>query len=357
MLLNRLKMKLYLLINTVSWRDIVVVLLLNTLGALLNALHYFVIDGVSFSAFYASIVEYVKVYNLLGFALMFAYLALSPGPDAKLGVLRVLSIGGLAFLISLPFSLFMFGWGSNGVHPLLGASTYLLGNLLLSAWAIFVIIYIKRRESQIKFSTLHHQIAQTTEQRDKAELELHLLQAQLEPHFFFNTLANLHNLIDLDGEKAKYLLEELTEYLRSTIPQFRQRFITLKEELDIVERFLTIQQIRFGKKLRFTIQKLDGPDALPILPMSVLTLVENAIKHGVERSSQGGVINITAIADGGLLKVTVSDDANMLRKLNYGTGLSNLKDRLHKVYGNCALFELQRKDGLTIAKLEFPQND
>ncbi|GAA0345541.1 hypothetical protein GCM10009092_07530 [Bowmanella denitrificans] len=352
--LTFLRGKLLALYNTISWRDLVVVFLLNTMGALLNALHYLIADGAGFSAFYASISEYIKVYNLLGFALMFSYLLLSPGPDARLGFFRVLSIGGLAFAISLPVSFLMFGWQGKTVHPILAASTYLLGNLLLAAWAIFVIIYIKRRESQIQFQNLRNQIAQTAQQRDKAEMELHLLQAQLEPHFFFNTLANLHNLIDIDGERAKHLLEELTRYLRSTIPQFRQRFIKLSEELEIVRRYLNIQKIRFGDKLNFRIESDDSVAACPVLPMSVLSLVENAIKHGIEKTRRGGTIQILARQQGEQLLLTVSDDANLLQQQSEGTGLSNLIARLDTAYEGRARFSIACQSPLTLATLELP---
>lgn len=356
MYLTLLKNKVLKLYNTVSWHDLVVIFLLNTLGALLNALHYLIADGAGFSAFYSGITEYIKVYNLLGFALVFSYLLLSPGPDAKLGFLRVLAIGGLAFSMSLPVSFLMFGWHDKSVHPLLAASTYLLGNLLLAAWAIFVIIYIKRREAQIQFRNLHNQIAETREQRDRAELELHLLQAQLEPHFFYNTLANLHNLIDIDTERAKRLLEELTHYLRSTIPQFRQRFIELHEELEIVQRYLNIQKIRFGERLRFVIECDDGLCSCPILPMSVLSLVENAIKHGIEKTRAGGTIQIIAKRQEQSLVLTVSDDANLFADQRQGTGLSNLVARLEKAYGKNASFAIFQHSDLTQAQLELPLN-
>jgi sensor histidine kinase YesM len=355
--LTLLRNKLSTLYASINLRDLVVVFLLNTLGALLNALHYLIADGADFSAFYASISEYVKVFNLLGFALMFSYLLLSPGPDVKLSFYRVLAIGALAFAISLPVSFLIFGWDTVAVHPLLAASTYLLGNLLLAAWAIFVIIYIKRRESQPQFQNLRNQIAKTTEQRDNAEMELHLLQAQLEPHFFFNTLANLHNLIDIDGEKAKQLLEELTSYLRSTIPQFRQRFIELHQELDIVRRYLNIQKIRYGHKLTFSIQSSELTDRCQVLPMSVLSLVENAIKHGIEKSRLGGSICITTQAEGAALVIRVTDDVGLLQQFQPGTGLSNLIARLDRAYGNQASFSISTEFHLTLAKLELPLHD
>lgn len=367
--LNSISNKFKSLYNLISLRDIVVVFLLNTLGAVLNSLHYLLVGGVSLAHFYNSIGEYIKVYNLLGFALVLSYLLLSPGPDGRLGFWRVLAIGALAFAISLPVSFLIYPWDGRIVHPLLAASSYILGKLLLSAWAVFAIIYIKRREAQLQFQHLRNQIVETTEQRDKAELELHLLQAQLEPHFFFNTLANLHNLIDIDGDKAKLLLEELTSYLRSTIPQFRQRFISLAEELDIVQRYLNIQQIRYGQKLTFSIDTDERAANKPVLPMAVLTLVENAIKHGIEKSRYGGCIDVKAQLDGGRLRISVSDNvaanaaanvsANTAEKatLQPGTGLTNLMARLDKAYGAGATFQISTTPGLTLAQLEFPLDD
>lgn len=342
------------LINILSWRDLVVVFALNTLGAALNAVHYLLVDGADYAGFFEYFSDYVKVYNLLGFSLLFSYLLLSPGPDARLSFWRVLAIGALAYVISVPVSFAFFPWVDKAVHPILASATYMLGKLLLSVWAIFVIIYIKRRESQIQFQHLRNQIEQTEHQRDRAELELHLLQAQLEPHFFFNTLANLHNLIDIDGERAKQLLEELTCYLRSTIPQFRQRFISLDEELDIVQRYLKIQQIRFSDKLHFSIQSDEASRKAMVLPMSVLSLVENAIKHGIEKSKQGGTIEITSKTQGNEILISVCDDAGLLEDAQLGTGLSNLQARLEKVYEGRARFHIRSQPDITVATLEFP---
>lgn len=348
-------LKLRVFLKVIKPRDLLVIFLLNSLGAVLNALHYTFADrGANLAFFEASILEYIKVYNLLGFALIFSYFVLSPGPDIPLSFWRLFSIGGLSFGISLPLSFVLFDWSNYQIHPLIAASSYLLGNLLLAAWAVIVVIYIKRRESTEQFQNLRNEIAKTTEQRDKAELELHLLQAQLEPHFFFNTLANLHNLIDIDRARAKHLLEELTGYLRSSIPQFRQRFITLKEELDIVERYLTIQKIRYGHKLTFTVHSAEPFAHNPVLPMSVLTLVENSIKHGIEKSRQGGFIEITTTSEDGLLKILVTDSAGLLQNANPGTGLGNLRARLAKVYQKQGALFLYKDADLTCAKLEFP---
>lgn len=352
-----LRQRLRVLYHSISLRDILVVFLLNTVSALLNALHYLIADGAGTALFLASISSYVKVFNLLGFALMFAYFLVSPGPDKALQFGRVVFIGVLAFVISLPLSFLMFDWGHKGVHPLFEASTYLAGNLLLAAWAIFVIVYIKRREARQTFRELRHEIRRTAEQRDRAEMELHLLQAQLEPHFFFNTLANLHNLIDIDRERAKHLLEELTVYLRASIPQFRQRFITLGDELEVVRRYLNIQKIRYGEKLSFAVRAPTELAGRPVLPMSLLTLVENAIKHGIEKSRHGGSIEVQVDAPvAGRLRLLVKDSGGQLGTHDSGTGLANLRARLERAYGAGAQFTLTLEDACTLATLEVPDH-
>lgn len=341
-----------------TFKDIVIVFLLNTFSAALNALHYYLTSDAPDLEVYRGVIEYIKVFNLLGFSLMFSYLLLSPGPDGKIYLGRVLLIGFLAFVISFPISLVMFDWDDDSIHPFILASTYLLGNLLLAAWAIFVVIYIKRRESIHHIDQLHYQIEKRTEERDKAELELHLLQAQLEPHFFFNTLANLHNLIDIDPQIAKKLLEELTEYLRSTIPQFRKKYITLGEEIESINRYINIQKLRYKQRLNFEANCDKDLMRTLVLPMSVLSLVENAIKHGVEKSNQDGriILNVHNI-DNDYFEICVQDSLDKLAHYTEGTGVSNLKSRLQKAYGNRAKFELYSENGYTSAKLEVPKHD
>jgi len=221
-----------------------------------------------------------------------------------------------------------------------------------------LIIYVQSRESQPKFQMLKQQIAEQSIARERVEMELHLLQAQIEPHFFYNTLANLHNLIDFDAEKAKHLLEELTEYLRSTVHQYRHKFINLSEEEDMIRRYLNIQKIRFGEQLSYQINIPKNLQHYPILPMSLLTLVENAIKHAVEKNSGQGKIEISAqINNKDSLVLSVTDNVGLLKDKSYGTGIANLIARLEVTYGNLAKFTIDCKpDENTCAQLEVPAN-
>lgn len=333
--------KLFKRISIVSGTDVLVIVMLSTSCAVLSALHQQVYQpSISLSYLLASFIEYAKVFNLIGFSLVASYLLLIPKPSQSVSFYRMAAIGVLTFLLSWALSMLIFPWDKTLLPPLWEAATYLLRILLSSVWVIFVLLYLKNRITRPQFQQLQQQIHETTQQRDQAATELHLLQAQLEPHFFFNTLANMHNLIDLDPEKAKLLLEELTCYLRASIPQFRQPFISLAEEVSIIERYLAIQQIRFGSRLQYQLDISPEAATAMVLPMSVLTLVENAVKHGIEKISSQGEIRLTAHISQQMLQINVRDSAAQPLRSQHGTGLDNLQARLQAAYGTAAHFSL-----------------
>jgi len=345
--------------SLVSFKSILVVFLINSICAFLKTIYHLTVVESSFDFFFAEFYGYFKTLNVFGFSLAFSYLILSRGPDSKMSVTRIAMIGLLAFAVSFPF-IFITGqpWNESSLHPLIQVTIYSISTLLFSAWAIMIVVYVQSKESQPKFQMLKQQIAEQSIERERVEMELHLLQAQIEPHFFYNTLANLHNLIDYDAEKAKNLLEELTEYLRSTVHQYRHKYIKLSEELDMISRYLNIQKIRFGEQLTYQVVVPDNLLHYPILPMSVLTLVENAIKHAVEKNSGRGQIIISAqIKNKELLTLSVRDNIGSLNSKSYGTGITNLNARLAVTYGNSAKFTMQCNPGEnTLAQLEVPVN-
>ncbi len=346
--------------SLISLKSILVILFINSMCAFLKTIYHLTVVENSFDFFFAEFYGYLKVMNVFGFSLAFSYLVLSLGPDNKMSITRIAMIGLASFVISFPF-IYLTGspWNESSLHPFLQVTIYSLSTLIFSAWAIMLIIYVQSRESQPKFQMLKQQVAEHSIEREKVEMEMHLLQAQIEPHFFYNTLANLHNLIDFDAEKAKTLLEELTEYLRSTVPQYRQKYIKLDDEMEMIRRYLNIQKIRFGDKLNYTVSIPQNLFNHPILPMSVLTLVENSIKHGIEKQKGSGLINITGeINNKNMLSVAVQDNAGLMTNNNYGTGISNLLARMKVTYGNQANFSLSCEPNIeTIAIIEVPSND
>lgn len=185
-------------------------------------------------------------------------------------------------------------------------------------------------------------------ERGAAEARLKLLQAQIEPHFLFNTLANLQALIAVDPKRAQQMLGHLDGYLRATLATTRNDKGTLGEEFALLRAYLEILAIRMGPRL---VCELDLPDALrgaTLPPMLLQPLVENAIRHGLEPKIDGGRVRIAAHAESGQLVVTVEDSGLGLGAVatpGSGVGLAHVSERLAAVYGNAATLEVLEPPG------------
>ncbi len=174
-------------------------------------------------------------------------------------------------------------------------------------------------------------------EKNVLQARLQLMQAQVEPHFLFNTLANVQHLVETDPPSASRMLDSLIHYLRAALPQMREAATNLGREVDMARAFLEIHQMRMGTRLSFTV---DVPDALRCRifpPMMLISLVENAIKHGVDPCCDAGTIHIRATDAGGKLVVSVSDTGEgILPKKGTGVGLSNIRERLKTLHGSAA---------------------
>jgi len=185
-------------------------------------------------------------------------------------------------------------------------------------------------------------------ERGAAEARLKLLQAQIEPHFLFNTLANLQALIGSDPKRAQAMLAHLDGYLRATLASTRNDKCTLAEECALFRSYLEILAIRMGPRLAYA---LDLPDALAnarLPPMLLQPLVENAIKHGLEPKVEGGKLRVAAGAEGGQLVLLVEDSGlgfGAASTSGTGVGLLHVKERLAAVYGDAAAAEIGEAPG------------
>jgi hypothetical protein len=182
-------------------------------------------------------------------------------------------------------------------------------------------------------------------ERQAVQAQLQMLQAQIEPHMLFNTLANLQGLIAADAPRAQHMLEQLIKYLRATLTSSRSGQTSLAHEFSLMEAYLGLMSVRMGPRLSY---RLDLPDALrelPVPPMLLQPLVENAIKHGLEPKIGGGHISVTATRDVGLLTLTVIDtglgpDAAATGSSGTHIGLENVRERLQALHGARASFSL-----------------
>ena len=194
-------------------------------------------------------------------------------------------------------------------------------------------------------------------QAQAAEAQLRLLQAQIEPHFLFNTLANIESLLDADPPRARAMLEAFSDHLRAGMGQLRVEETTLDAELAMAANYLRLLQIRMGERLRFAIEAGEDARAALLPPLLLQPLVENAIRHGLEPKVAGGAVRIVAAVEGGRLRVQVLDDglgsdAPPAAK-GAGSALANIRARLQHRYGERASLNILHAAG-TGATIELP---
>jgi LytS/YehU family sensor histidine kinase len=210
-----------------------------------------------------------------------------------------------------------------------------LGMLIAGAW-----LYVRAEAEQ---ASALEQVALDSARMDQqaAEARLQVLEAQIEPHFLFNTLANVKRLYDTDRVNGARMLRNLREYLAIALPQMRATESTLGREIDHVTAYLNIQQIRMGRRLAFTIDVAEPLRNARMPALMLVTLTENALKHGLAPSREGGRIDLRASTEGDRLRVQVADTGQGFAKsAGGGTGLANIRARLAVLFGNAASLSL-----------------
>jgi signal transduction histidine kinase len=208
-----------------------------------------------------------------------------------------------------------------------------------------VLVYSLQQRAVAAAAALHRaEVAQVALQKQMLEARLQVMRAQIEPHFLFNTLANVKRLCHTDVDRGLTMLENLSRYLRAALPQMREGHSTLGQEADLAEALLAVLQIRMGSRLTFAIDVPVALRTLPFPPMMLLTLVENAIKHGLTPSPDGGRLDVTARREHGTLIVRVADTGVGIQpSISGGTGigLANTRARLAALYGPKASLALE----------------
>jgi signal transduction histidine kinase len=176
-----------------------------------------------------------------------------------------------------------------------------------------------------------------------AEAELQMLQAQIEPHFLFNSLANVRRLGRLDVAAGKAMLADLLQYLQETLPRLREANSTLAREAEVARAYLAVHKIRMGRRLDVEFAIPVELAATPVPPMMLLTLVENALKHGLAPLPEGGRIRVSAENDGSIaVRLSVADTGRgIVPGRGAGTGLANVRARLRTLHGAKASLSLQ----------------
>ena len=191
-----------------------------------------------------------------------------------------------------------------------------------------------------------------------AEAQLRLLQGQIEPHFLFNTLANVSSLMDEDVPRAKVMLESFTDYLRASLGSLRRLDATLGGELDLVGHYLGLMKNRMEDRLQYTVHCDPNVRDVILPPFLLQPLVENALHHGLEPKVEGGSVKVSARIDGNALVLEVLDDGmgpdSTRRRPGAGMALANVRERLQTQYGDTASLTLTAANPGMRATLRMP---
>jgi hypothetical protein len=206
--------------------------------------------------------------------------------------------------------------------------------LLFAPW-IALGSLVRQKEALARHQALAFDLERSELERQALDARMRLLQAQVAPHFLFNTLANVQALVDSGSPQASDVLRSLIGYLRAAVPRINEPATTLGQELELVRAYLDLMHMRIPDRLQFALHVDESTLRLRCPPMTLLTLVENAVRHGIDPSEEGGRIDIYAQRRGDRFVLRVTDTGAGLRSMSdgLGTGLSTLRERLELTFG------------------------
>lgn len=282
------------------------------------------------------------------------------------GVQRILQLRGwrrVAYFAGVPLTGLYLAWptavwilsGRFGLHTGLNGNL-IVGSVIFSIIITFVIY---------QFFSAYNRRLET--ERQAVEARLKLLQSQIEPHFLFNTLANVVSLIDHEPPRARLMLEEFIGYLRATLAGTRRERATLGDELALVEHYLKVLRIRMDERLSYLIDVPEDLLGTVLPPLSVQPLVENAVVHGLEPKVAGGRVVVRARREGEQVWIEVSDDGMGLggKELDAsaratasiastGIGTRNTRERIVNMFGPAAGLDIEAANPGVVARIRIP---
>jgi sensor histidine kinase YesM len=201
------------------------------------------------------------------------------------------------------------------------------------------------------------EVAEERAQKLAVEARLRSLESRIHPHFLFNTLNSISSLIAVNPARAEQIVGRLAVLLRVSLDSSGRRLIPLREELAMVESYLDIERVRFGDKLRGSVEVPEEYLGAEVPPMSVQSLVENAVKHGITPHANGGECVISASAEEVDLRIEVRDTGPGfdLGSIRAGHGLDNLVERLDALFGGKARLNVSRREGYSVVEMQLPR--
>jgi LytS/YehU family sensor histidine kinase len=266
--------------------------------------------------------------------------------------------------VVIPFAAYFAYWLTTGGNPRLLSDNARMGGffglvfagMLFAPW-IALAAMLRQREAMARTQALAFDLERSELARQALDARMQLLQAQVQPHFLFNTLANVRALVDSGSAQASQVLGSLIAYLRAAVPRLNDSHSSLAQELDLVRAYLELMHMRMPDRLQFSVQCDAAAQSLRFPPLALLTLVENAVRHGIDPSVDGGRIDVDVRVIEGRCQASVSDSGVGLQAAgdSNGTGLANLRERLKLIYaGDARLSVVSLATRGVRATLDFP---
>jgi signal transduction histidine kinase len=301
---------------------------------------------------------------IVGFAVMLAFGFFERWPQRPPRWLARSVLQLIAVVVVVPPSAAIAYWATTGGHPdfaqsdkrRMGYAQLTFAGVLFAPW-IAVGAMLRQRNAFAHEQALAFELERSKFERRALDAKLRLLQARVEPHFLFNTLANVQALVDAGSPHASKVLASLISYLRAAVPRMHEPVTTLGEELQLARAYLEVMQMRMPDRLQFVLRIEPAAKDMKCPSMTVLTLVENAVRHGIDPREEGGRIEVDVWLHQGRCCVRVNDTGVGLKPTSsgLGTGLSTLRERLQLAFSGDAqlrLFEIE-PHGVS-AELDFP---
>lgn len=288
--------------------------------------------------------------SLIGLALMVVFGTLERWPRRLPRWLARWALQVVAVAVSVPLIVMViyFVTTKSGAPPFymdsdrMGGYSLLTGTGILFAPWFAMSALLRQRDSVVRNQAISFERERGELERKATDARLRLLQAQVQPHFLFNTLANVRELVDSGSPQASRLLNSLIAYLRAAVPRLQDPVTTIGHEIELVRAYLELMHMRMPDRLQFTIEADEAALDLRCPPITLMTLVENAVRHGVDPSEEGGRIEVHVRLQDGRVRAQVIDTGVGMRNQGQGlgTGLSTLRERLQLTFGSDAHMRL-----------------
>ncbi len=227
-----------------------------------------------------------------------------------------------------------------------GMLATMTGGSVFISIVMSVVLYLLARRASAEVELEREKARTERIEREAVLANLRALQAQIEPHFLFNTLANVTSLIDPDPAKARRMLESFIRFLRASLGATRMESTTLGAERELIASYLEVLQVRMEGRLRYSVDVPPDLESYALPSLLLQPLVENAIRHGLEPKVEGGEVTMRARREGGRVMVEIADSGvGFAPTTRGGVGLTNLRERLRLLFGDSASLEITDAPG------------